>query len=191
MAGKSPGLDFGWLRMASQASGLCARNVEVVRWFAADTYVLLLLLGQEPMDALEDPEVALIVLACHTIDRERKNLFVQLRSELCPEDFARLRNWMQQNEHATLGRLNEEEGRRSLLAVVDQAQGAARGESGGASAAGTGDAAQRAAVASFEASEECKELELRERSEIRMLRETEYAAEGMGDLRRVEILTGE
>jgi hypothetical protein len=150
--------------------GYFRRNIEVVRWFAADSFVLLLLMGRGPMDALEDAETALVVLACHTIDRERKNLFVQLRNVLCPEDFAKLRDWMMTNERATLGRLDEEDAKRSLIAVVDRAMARLEAKAAEHRVRETDSAAQRAAVAAYEVSEEGKWLKRRERLDIQILR---------------------
>jgi hypothetical protein len=153
-----------WL---SKHFGFLRGDVGVVKWFPSMTYVMLLLLGREPMDALKDALAAQVVLACHAIECGRKNLFIQMRSEVSAEDFKKLQGWVHAN--VTLGPLDEDEARRTLIAILEGEQARLLAKAADHRQRETSDAARRATIAAFETSDEGKRIDAYERVEIRSI----------------------
>jgi hypothetical protein len=124
------------------------------------------------MDTLEDALAARVVLACHAIECGRKNLFVQMQNDLCADDFKKLRTWVHANANATLGPLDEEEARRTLIAILEGEQARLLAKAADHRQRETSDAARRAITAAFETSEEGKRIDAYERAEIRSIHQT-------------------
>ena len=89
---------------------------------------------------------------------------------LSREDLQRLREWVSAHARSTLDRLDVEEGRQTLIRVVDRARAQLRAKAEEHRQRETGDEARRAALLAFDSSEEAEALKRNELTEIRMLR---------------------
>ena len=91
-------------------------------WWGPDTtFMMVRLIGRQPLDALDVWEVAEIFLASHTLDPSRKHPFIELRSELSGSE---MRDFMQQvNKQwpAAIRPRDAATGLRALVEIVERA----------------------------------------------------------------------
>jgi hypothetical protein len=90
-------------------------------WFTGDTFVVIRLLGKKPLDAIDDREVAEVLLASLAFDDDRRNAFVQLSETL---GFKETTEFVEEISTRITPRLdfrNAEDGRRAINAMAERA----------------------------------------------------------------------
>src|SRR5262249_14122095 len=107
--------------MLDQWGELRARVEAGQAWQSPDKLKAVRLLGKQPIDLADDPDVAAVFLACHVIDPGEKEIFHELWNELLIGEQERYMKLL-------LGRVHDEdkprdraEARTVLLGVVDRA----------------------------------------------------------------------
>ncbi len=90
-------------------------------WFSEGSFRVIRLLGKEPRDALEGTLVAEIFLASHAVDRRSKNPFAVLRGQASLDEVNDLLRRLGPRVKPSVDISDKEQGRQTLLAIVEQA----------------------------------------------------------------------
>ncbi len=89
-------------------------------WIHSDSFRLIRLLGKCPREALEGTLVADIFLASHAMDRRGRNPFSSLRGTASLDEVNDLLRRLGSRVKSSVADSDEEEGRQTLLAIVEQ-----------------------------------------------------------------------
>jgi hypothetical protein len=92
-------------------------------WQSPDKLRAIRLLGRHPLDALDEPQVANVFLACHTIDSSGGELFHEIWNELRPEELTIARQRLAGPSLERLRPRDRTEAREALLQIVERAVG--------------------------------------------------------------------
>jgi hypothetical protein len=139
-------------------------------WFNEKSFQVLTLLGKEPRDVLVDPEAAAIFLASHALDRRYSGPFITLRGEVTLTEMNDLVRRMGPRVKTMPDRSGAEQGRQTLLAIVDRAIAGLKAKAEEHEKPAARDAARRAAEREFDDSPQGRKLarwERRYQKEIR------------------------
>ena len=90
-------------------------------WQSHDKLRAIRLLGRQPLDALDDSQVAKVFLACHTIDSSGGELFHEIWNELRPDERHVARQRFAGRRLEWLPLRDRTEAREALLQIVDRA----------------------------------------------------------------------
>ncbi len=90
-------------------------------WIHSDSFRVIRLLGKCPREALEGTQVADVFLASHAMDRRGRNPFSALRGTASLDEVNDLLRRLGPRVKSTVDDSDEEEGRQTLLAIVEQA----------------------------------------------------------------------
>jgi hypothetical protein len=90
-------------------------------WQAPDKFKFVRLQGKQPLDAADDPEVALVYVACNAISGGKDQPFGEQKRELYEEEWVRYGERLVKHGVHRTGPRNAEEARATLVALVDRA----------------------------------------------------------------------
>ncbi len=131
-------------------------------WFNEGSFRVIRLLGKEPRDALEGTLVAEIFLASHAVDRCSRNPFSLLRGQASLDEVNDLLRRLGPRVKSSVDTSDKEQGRQTLLAIVEQAIARLQARAREHVERASGDEATIAVQRAFDASprgqdvEECK-----------------------------------
>ncbi len=90
-------------------------------WLESEVFHAIRLMGRQPIDALDLPELAEIFLASHAINRRNRNAFTDLRTELRVDEIKARLLRMRRRSALKLDPPDAERGRRHQRAIVARA----------------------------------------------------------------------
>jgi hypothetical protein len=90
-------------------------------WLPEDAFTLIRLMGRKPLDALEVPEVAEVLLASHAFDRSRRNAFGELSNKLGFRATRELVLGIAKYAKSTFNFDDAKQGRQAMAAILDRA----------------------------------------------------------------------
>jgi hypothetical protein len=154
-------------------------------WLPEDNFIIIRLLGKKSLDAVDDREVAGILIASHAFDHSRENAFVLLKAEL---GYKKTRDFMRSlDKHATSEGTprDAEQGRAAILAIVDGAMRRLREREQENEKHARSNEARAALAVAFAATPDAKSLDRHELERIRMLRR------GLSSLVKVQFMLRE
>ena len=149
---------------------ILARSLRLaLEWSPGHTCALIQLMGWKPLDATTIREVGKIVLACHTLDRERLNFFAQVREQLGEEDRASFDAWLKTHAAETRVRGDEEKSRRFLVSLVERELARLTAKATAHLEEDASESAKLAAMYAFDSTEEGMKLKKSEKKQVRAL----------------------
>jgi len=183
-----------WLveRLESTAAGcrwLLERWAEIracfeprIRWISWNSFKVLRVMGRRPRDVLESLEVAEVLLASHALGRRGRNPFMALRGEVSVDEVNHLVRRLGPRVKSTPDRSDSEQGRQTLIAIVDRAVAGLTAKAEEHERKADGDEARRAAERAFDTSREGLKLERFERDLKRSVKRGLFTLRRLGRL---------
>ena len=167
-------------------------------WLVEDVFTILRLMGRRPLDALEDPEVAVVFMAADACNRGRDNAFMELKKEI---GFARAKDFMKRASELAATRLDlesAEQGRTTIIGIMDDAMNRLSAKAEEHRLRASSDLAREAAGREFDSSPVAAELNRQEKQWIvtgrnclnRLLKFQRYSADGTSESERGAVETG-
>ena len=92
-------------------------------WQSPDKLKAIRLLGRQPIDAFDDPKVAVVFLACHQIDPSGGELFHEIWKELLHGEIQIAKQRLASRPLDSLEPQSDVEARQALFSIVDRAVG--------------------------------------------------------------------
>ena len=89
-------------------------------WLSCQKLVAVRLLGKQPLDAIHDPEVAMVFLASHAIQPFLPTAFDEFRCEIHSHRVENYEDQLDRDEWVAITPANTAAGRAALLAIVDR-----------------------------------------------------------------------
>src|ERR1022692_554381 len=108
-----------WLRLAWSA--LKARLDSGQGWQSPDKFMCIRLMGRQPLDAADFPEVAEVFLACHAIEPQFEYPFRELRCDIHADLYKRYKDRLSRRNLEAITPANPTAARAVLLALVEKA----------------------------------------------------------------------
>jgi hypothetical protein len=97
-------------------------NLALPGWWGPDnTFMMVRLIGRQPLDSLDVWEVAEIFLASHTLGPGRKHAFIELRSELSGSEMREFMQRVNKKWPAAIRPRDAATGLRTLVEIVERA----------------------------------------------------------------------
>jgi hypothetical protein len=139
-------------------AGLRALLDRGLAWQSPDKLKAIRLLGKQPLDAVDDPEVALIFLAVDVLRNRETDCFAEPEAELLPGEVSVYRQRLDDRRINDLAPRDEAEARAVLLAIVGHAVGRLEALAAAHRQRAEAAAARQADRLAFDASEEGERL---------------------------------
>ncbi len=139
-------------------------------WIHRDVFDVIRLIGKRPLDAVDDPEVAVVFMAADALNRGHDNAFTALKEEI---GFARAKDFMSRVSELASTRLtpgNLEQGRATIIGIVEGAMHRLSERAEEHRRRATSDLAREAAGREFDSSPLAAELKREEMMWIRSAR---------------------
>ncbi|MFI5460347.1 MAG: hypothetical protein ACHRXM_33435 [Isosphaerales bacterium] len=152
------------------------------RWISKHSFWMLRLMGRHPHDVLESSEVVDIFLANHALDRRGRNPFMALRGEVSLDEVNDLVRRLGPRVKSTPDRSDAEQGRRTLIAIVERAIAGLTAKAEEHEQKVDADEARRAAGRAFDTSPQGRRLERLERDCKRSVKRTIVTFQRLGPL---------
>ena len=127
-------------------------------WNSQHKFMAIRLLGKQPLDCYTDIQIAEICLRMWTTNPARDNAWIDMRSELGRDEYARFRDTILRQWPQLLDSLDDETERQILRAIVDQAVEQVKVKAAMAAERAERDAARRADCLAFDDSPEGERL---------------------------------
>ena len=139
-------------------------------WIHKDVFDVIRLIGKRPLDAVDDPEVAVVFMAADALNRGHDNAFTALKQEI---GFARAKDFMSRVSELASTRsapFNPEQGRAMIIGIVEGAMNRLNALAEEHRRRANSDLAREAAGREFDSSPAAAELKRQEMMWIRSAR---------------------
>ena len=136
-------------------------------WLTDDVFTVIRLMGKRPLEAVEDPEVAVVFMAADAFDRGRNNAFMELKWKI---GFARHKDFLSRVRELASTRLDlgdPEQGRATIIAIMERAMKRLSERAEEYRLRAESDEAREAAGREFDSSELAREMKRTEKGFIR------------------------